>query len=283
MMRVSAQLAIFCGLGIPVFFRVAEILWQLIKGECDYRVKGRFNRNIHFWFWPSYILLIAGSAFIHLIEFILGEKKLCWFLNFWFVLALSVGIELFFWAAFRLLNEYRSMQARRQRAKWREAVGTRLDLSCPLEPDRAPRQGNPYNGKQIDFDSVYDGGLPIAWDRRESLLIQADREKAESYLKARAWCRAVTESHYGMGIGGVFGVFLFRVETDSPEDDEYLWVVAGDIPATHFSCENARSPRQALRKYLDLMQDRRQSEAETSGDLSKRLRMLENYRSENHF
>ncbi len=86
-----------------------------------------------------------------------------------------------------------------------------------------------------------------------------------------------------MGIGGVFGVFLFRVETDSPEDDEYLWVVAGDIPATHFSCKNARSPRQALRKYLDLMNGRRQSEAETSGGLSKRLRMLENYRSENHF
>ena len=98
-MRVSEQLAIFCGLGIPVFFRAAEILWKLVKGEYDYRVKGRFNRNIHFWFWPSHILLLAGSAVINLIELILGEKKVCWFLNFWFVLTLSAGIELFFYAA----------------------------------------------------------------------------------------------------------------------------------------------------------------------------------------
>lgn len=277
MMRVSEQLAIFCGLGIPVFFRAAEILLALVKGEYDYRVKGRFNRNIHFWFWRSYILLLGGSAVINLIELILGEKKVCWFLNFWFALALSVGIELFFWAAYRLLNAYRSRQARRRREKWRAATGAPLDLQCPPEPDRAPRQGYPYNGVQIDFASVYDSdGLPIAWTRRESQLIRTDVEKAAAYLKQRTWFRGIVRSYYGMGIGGVFGVFLFQVETDSPEDDAFLWVVAGDVPATHFSCENARTPRQALRKYLDAMNGRWQNGADdTTRAVRVRLELLE--------
>ena len=268
-------------LGIPVFFRVAEILWKLTKGEYDYRVKGRFNRNIHFWFWPSYILLIAGCAVIDLIELILGEKKLCWFLNFGFVLALCAAVEAFFHAAYRLLNAYRSLQARRRREKWRAATAPPVDLVSPPEPDRAPRQGYPYNGVQIDFDSVYDSdGLLIAWTRRESQLIRSDVEKAAAYLNARAWFRNIVKSYYGAGIGGVFGVFLFQVETDSPEDDAFLWVVAGDVPATHLSCENARTPRQALRKYLDAMNDRWQNGTDdTTRAVRKRLKLLEQYLS----
>jgi len=284
-MRFASQLAIFCGLSLPVFFRAAEILWKLTKGEYDYRVKGRFNRNIHFWFWQSYILLLAGSAFFNLIELIIGEKTLCWFLSFWFALALSVGIELFFLATYRLLNAYRSVQARRQRMKWRAATGARLDLQCPPEPDRAPRQGYPYNGEQIDFASVYDSdGLPIAWTRRESLLIQADVEKAEAYLKRRAWFRNTVRSYYGTGIGDVFGVFLFQVETDSREDDAFIWVVAGDVPVTHFSCENARTPRQALRKYLDAMNGRWQNGTDdTTRAVRRRLELLEKFSSKRRF
>ena len=190
---MKEQLALFCGLSVPVFFRAAEILWAITKGEYDFRIKGRFNKPIHFWYWPSYILLFAGSGFCLLIELILGEHKLCWFLNFGFVLALSVAIELFFWAAYRMLNAYRSLEARRQRTKWREETGAPLDICRPPDPDRAPRQGEPYNGEQIDFALVYPvDGLLIAWTKRESLIIQEDFKKAEYYLKARQWIRDIT-------------------------------------------------------------------------------------------
>lgn len=267
-------------LGIPVFFRVTEILWKLSKGEYDYRVRGRFNKHYHYWEYRHYVIILAGSAFMNSIALIVGEK-IDWFWNFGFVLALCVAIEAFAWAAYRLLNAYRSLQALRQREKWRAATAPPLDLVSPPEPDRAPRQGYPYNGGQIDFDSVYDSdGLLIAWTRRESLLIRSDVEKATAYLNARAWFRNIVKSYYGTGIGGVFGVFLFQVETDSPEDDAFLWVVAGDVPATHLSCENARTPRQALRKYLDAMNDRWQNGTDApTRAVRERLELLEQYLS----
>jgi len=279
-MKDLGSICLLCVLGIPAFCRAAEMLWKLTKGEYDYRVKGRFNKNVHLWDYSPYVLILPGSAVMNLVSLIIG-RRIPWFENFGFVLALCVAVEAFAWAAYRLLNAYRSLQARRQREKWRAATAPPVDLVSPPEPDRAPRQGYPYNGVQIDFDSVYDSdGLLIAWTRRESLLIRSDVETASAYLNARAWFRNIVRSYYGTGIGGVFGVFLFQVETDSPEDDAFLWVVAGDVPATHLSCENARTPRQALRKYFDAMNGRWQNGTDdTTSAVRKRLELLEQYLS----
>jgi|GEM_PF-6666769 len=267
---------------IPVLSRVVEILWTITKGEYDFRTRGRFNKHNHFWDYSPYILILPYSVVVNLVSLILGKKNF----DFLFTVAMCFAIELFFIASYRMLNEYRSWQARRLRARWREATSPPIgDVFCPPDPDAPPRQGSAWNGRQIDFDLVYTGaGLLIAWNRRESRFIQADLKKAESYLNARKWLREITESYYGTGIGGVVGVFLFRVKTDSPEDDEYLWVVAGDVPATHFSCENASSPRQALKKYLAAMNVRPQREADdVARAVRKRLEMLGNFLAEHRF
>ena len=283
---VSAIFILLCLAGVPVIGRVAEILWALTKREYDFRTKGRFNKPnnfggcYYFWYPTPYILLLPASAFLDLCMLIGGGKDFSLFI----VLPLCIGIEFFFWFSWRMLNEFRSHQALRLREKWQAATAPAMDIASPPEPDFAPCQGNPWNGRQIDFDFVYSSnGLLIAWNKRESGLIRQDLEKAKAYLGARKWFRTITESYYGTGIGGCWGVFLFRITTDSPEDDEYLWVVAGDIPATHFSCENLRSPMQVLRKYVDTMKERWGGEAEVSSAVLIRLRLLERYWTEKRF
>ena len=274
-MNFITVIALYGAVAIPVFLRVVKILWTITKGEYDFRTKGRFNKHNHFWDYSSYILILPWSAVLNIMFLLQGKKNF----DFLMVVAICIVIELFFWASYRMLNEYRSWQARRLRAKWCEATSPPIgDVFCPPNPDAPPRQECHRNDKQINFDLVYTSdGLLIAWNLRESQFIQADLKKAESYLNTRKWFRKTVGSYYGTGIGGVFSVFLFRVKIDSHDDDEFLWVVTGDIPTTHIFCENTPSPQQALREYLSAMPGVWKNKTESSETILQRLQLLSDF------
>jgi hypothetical protein len=68
------------------------------------------------------------------------------------------------------------------------------------------------------------------------------------------------ERHLGYGVGGVVGVFLFRFARPIGEaGDQLLWVVEGDVPSAYLVTDGAPTPKAALERYCELMEDWAQS------------------------
>lgn len=77
---------------------------------------------------------------------------------------------------------------------------------------------------------------------------------ARDYLTRFAWCAGIEEEYFGLGIGGIVAVFLFRIQPIG-EADEWLWVVVGDLPSAYIVTDRAPSPGKALAVYCELMED----------------------------
>lgn len=74
--------------------------------------------------------------------------------------------------------------------------------------------------------------------------------EATTFISSFRWCRKVRESFLAVGVGGVIGVFLFRIEPASHGVDELLWVIVGDLPPAYLVCDDAPDWRGALRCYI---------------------------------
>ena len=90
-------------------------------------------------------------------------------------------------------------------------------------------------------------------DHDETHELHAILQAARDYLAGFTWCSGIEEEFFGLGIGGVVGVFLFRIRPIG-EADEWLWVIAGDLPSSYVVTDQASSPVQALEIYCDLME-----------------------------
>jgi hypothetical protein len=86
---------------------------------------------------------------------------------------------------------------------------------------------------------------------------QRDRQdlwrKAEEFLGSFGWCTAIRDAYEGIVIDGVVGVFLVRIEPAEPGIDEWLWVMAGDLPPAYLVTDEAPDPSQALEIYIGEM------------------------------
>ena len=85
-----------------------------------------------------------------------------------------------------------------------------------------------------------------------SLLIKLSM-RAETYLLSHNWCRSIIEAYYGMGIGGVYARFLYRIIPITPHVDEWLWVLIGDIPPAYLVLDDCSNPALALEGYIQEM------------------------------
>ncbi|MRG97254.1 hypothetical protein [Polyangium spumosum] len=91
-------------------------------------------------------------------------------------------------------------------------------------------------------------------DDAETNELQAMLRAARDYMARFPWCAAIEEEHFGLGIGRVVGVFLFRIRPVGAID-EWLWVIVGDVPMAYLVTDRASSPTQALEVYCELMDD----------------------------
>lgn len=78
-------------------------------------------------------------------------------------------------------------------------------------------------------------------------------EEARAYLRSQHWCHAVTRERFGLGVGGVVGVFMFEL-TGDPGVDRALWVVCGDVPTAYLVTDDAPTPVAALVVYCEMME-----------------------------
>ena len=68
----------------------------------------------------------------------------------------------------------------------------------------------------------------------DTVLLKAMLEEAANYLKSHKWCPEIEETYFGFGVGGIIAVFLFKFKKKIEGTDDFLWVVAGDLPPAYF-------------------------------------------------
>lgn len=106
----------------------------------------------------------------------------------------------------------------------------------------------------VDMATVVPVSKMAGEDKEEAELLKEQLGMAQNYLTSFKWCHGIKEAYFGDGIGKIVAVFLFRI--DSPPDvDEWLWVIAGDLPSCYLDVGILPTPASALETYCFLMED----------------------------
>jgi hypothetical protein len=79
--------------------------------------------------------------------------------------------------------------------------------------------------------------------------------EARDYLKFYDWVSAIEDEYLGFAAEGIIYIFLFKIGSERPDVDPWLWVIVGDIPPAYITCEVAKVPFEALDGYLGAMQE----------------------------
>ena len=92
-------------------------------------------------------------------------------------------------------------------------------------------------------------------DEKDTRLLCQMRDLAEEYLRSFEWCKTIKKGWFGWGVGGIAAVFLFQIVPATPEVDDLLWVVVGDLPPAYLVVDEVPTPLDALKTYVTLMED----------------------------
>lgn len=109
-----------------------------------------------------------------------------------------------------------------------------------------------------DLSTVFEWGV---YFERAGSKDQDANDIAQMHAQARAfieyftWCESVTEEYVGFVFPGVVAVFLFRIRPARQGVDEWVWVIAGDLPMAYITCESSPNPATALDAYIGAMQE----------------------------
>jgi hypothetical protein len=117
--------------------------------------------------------------------------------------------------------------------------------------------------KGIDLKKLTPSVAIEGEDATETRLLKEMLKEAEEYLLGFAWCKEIIESYFGIGVGGVAAVFLFKIVPKGNNVDELLWVIVGDLPPAYLVVDCSPNAACALDNYIGEVQ--RWVDAVTSG------------------
>jgi hypothetical protein len=92
-------------------------------------------------------------------------------------------------------------------------------------------------------------------DAEDTRLLVKLRVEAELYLSKLNWFPGVVELFYGGGIGGILAIFLVRTHPNAfsakgTAIDQWLWVIAGDLPSAYLVTDGSKKPSEACEAYI---------------------------------
>src|SRR4051812_27877382 len=73
--------------------------------------------------------------------------------------------------------------------------------------------------------------------------------RAERFLTAHRWCKAIAERYLAWALAPQVGVFFFRIVPTREGVDHELSVIVGDVPPAYIVCDNAETWQEALDAY----------------------------------
>jgi hypothetical protein len=79
--------------------------------------------------------------------------------------------------------------------------------------------------------------------------------QAGKYLLSFKWCKKIIESNLYLNLGSTLCIFLFEIENIASSEDNFLWIIVGDIPSMYLDIHGPKSTVQVLENYIGLSQD----------------------------
>ncbi|MEO6851105.1 MAG: hypothetical protein ABI166_10760 [Mucilaginibacter sp.] len=79
--------------------------------------------------------------------------------------------------------------------------------------------------------------------------------KAETYLKTFRWCKEIKACSLYANLGKVFCIFLFEIDNTASVEDDFLWIIVGDIPSMYLDTFGAKSTKEVIENYVGLAED----------------------------
>lgn len=107
----------------------------------------------------------------------------------------------------------------------------------------------------VDLGSLVHADGLTGEDEEDRALLVEMLEEARSFLRRKKWCRVIKEEYFGYGVGGIIAVFLFHIDNTASPNDEYVWVVVGDLPTAYIVTDASPTPIAAISTYVSLMQE----------------------------
>ena len=108
---------------------------------------------------------------------------------------------------------------------------------------------------EIDFNKVVPINMMFGESEEETKQLCEYLDEAKEYINYYSWHHGINNSYYGIGVGGIFAIFLFEIIPNREDIDNYVWVIVGDIPPAYITCEDAPNPACALDIYIGAMSE----------------------------
>ncbi len=105
-----------------------------------------------------------------------------------------------------------------------------------------------------DHASVAPLALYLRDNMAEANEIEALAENARNYLGGFSWTGEIKEEFVGAAFPGIIGIFLFHIAPTRADVDEWIWVLVGDLPPAYLTCDECKTPWEALDGYVGAMQ-----------------------------
>lgn len=75
-------------------------------------------------------------------------------------------------------------------------------------------------------------------------------QEAENFLMWHQWCGAVRQGYLDYDWYGILALFYFEIEPASPNADNNLWVIVGDVPPAYLDLESCPTATAAIEGYV---------------------------------
>jgi len=80
-------------------------------------------------------------------------------------------------------------------------------------------------------------------------------EEASAYLLSFRWCKQLKNAQLYLSLGSKLCIFLFEIENSASADDNYLWIIVGDLPPMYLDIHGPKTTKQVLEDYIGLAED----------------------------
>lgn len=255
--NITKLLAIFCVLlaGTPFALWVIGSCWQLWVDQYRFAAKRRIPRVLFFGTYLYALPWLAVSAFVSLLSWI-GTGPIPWYIKIYTVLPLYFVLKYFVFILSQCCTNARLRSVKKMQTDWLQTVGPAwrqmsTDGDIAFITPESPTANRILN---VDFKTLTGTWHISDWHCLERRSIEQCLEQATGCINHQKWCKAISQTYYGLGESNLFGIFLFRIQTaDEEMADDTFWVVAGDLPPLCMAAGIASVPAAAMYCYTEIM------------------------------
>lgn len=80
-------------------------------------------------------------------------------------------------------------------------------------------------------------------------------KESKEYLSRQTWCKVIYQGWLFTNIGYALNIFLYKIENKQSPEDNFLWIVVGDLPPIYLDTYDIKTTKDVIETYIDLVED----------------------------